>query len=203
MRMHKEPDSEGKMRGRGWYSRGYLPHFDDPDKIQFITWRLIDSLPKQLVLKIENDLKNLNLDQTERERAYRKQIEALLDRNCGHCWLRYDACAEAVVRALFETDGFTHEVHSWVVMPNHVHVLVKFTGEVAMGDMVEVWKAASAKEINAYLRRSGSVWQEEYLDRYSRDQYHYDNTKRYIELNPVRGGLVSNPGKGKWSSALR
>jgi len=190
-------------RARGWYTRGYLPHYDDPDKLQFITWRLADSLPAPVLTRLHAELEALNPERDDREIEYRKRIEVLLDRGYGECWLRRHQCAQAVVDALMEYEGQTHLFHSWVVMPNHVHVLVELTGSVPLGQLVEDWKAVSAKAINRHLNRTGPVWQEDFFDRFIRDQYHYDNTVRYITLNPVKGGLVKNPGHYRWSSAHR
>jgi len=102
--------------GRGWYSRGYIPHYDDSDKLQFITWRLADSLPANLLKQLERDLALLAIPATEREAEYRKRIERLLDGNHGFCWLRKPECARVVIGELLENEGRSHLLHAWVVM---------------------------------------------------------------------------------------
>ena len=56
-----------------WYSRGYLPHRDTLDRLQSITFRLADSLPQEVLKKLEVELENLPDDQKEIVR--RKEIE--------------------------------------------------------------------------------------------------------------------------------
>ena len=83
-------------------------------------------------------------------------------------------------------------------MPNHVHTLLQFAPGVEMGEIVNTWKDATAHQANAALERSGAFWQADYFDRYIRDAAHYENTLRYIKLNPVRAGLVKNANQYKW-----
>src|SRR5258707_11017824 len=63
------------MPFKGWHSRGYLPHFDSPEAIQFVTYRLADSLPTEALEKIAL---------SDRPESLRDE---LLDRGAGACWL--------------------------------------------------------------------------------------------------------------------
>lgn len=190
--------SSNPNHGDGWYNRGYLPHFDSPDVVQFLTWRLADSLPQVLLDKVEDEMTSLPFDPKKREAERRKRLDQLLDRGYGQCWLRRRACAEIMRDALLANDGDRHLVHAWVIMPNHLHLLVQFFEEGGMGELVEEWKGSTARDINALIGRSGPLWQEDFWDRYIRDQDHYNNVVRYITLNPVRAGLVKSPEKWPW-----
>ena len=56
---------------RGWYYRGYLPHFDEPDRIQFITYRMADSMPQAFLDNADEALRRGEI--TEAGRPIRKQ----------------------------------------------------------------------------------------------------------------------------------
>ena len=61
---------------RGWYSRGYLPHCDEPDKVQFITYRLHDSLPRSVLEAYDEALRRRRCFQIRPPQALSVQFEA-------------------------------------------------------------------------------------------------------------------------------
>ena len=84
---------------KGWYSRDYLPHFDRPNLIQGITFRLQDSMPQVLLARWNHELQSLNPDQQAIERQ--KRIATFLDSGHGSCYLRTpEIAAMAQVSAL-------------------------------------------------------------------------------------------------------
>jgi putative DNA methylase len=86
-------------------------------------------------------------------------------------------------------------------MPNHVHVL--WTPEVSLPVLIRSVKGPTARLANQLLGRTGkSFWQEEYFDRLVRNDAEFSKIRRYIEWNPVRAALVSNPEDFQWSSAF-
>ncbi|HWW02065.1 MAG TPA: transposase [Candidatus Acidoferrum sp.] len=179
---------------KGWYSSKYLPHFDSPGAQQYITYRLADSLPAErrqeweALLKIEDDL--------ERQR----KLEAYLDLGHGACYLRDPRIADLVQGNLWHHDGSKYRLLAWVVMPNHVHALIEVWG-VPLGKIIQNWKTYTAKAANETLRRNGSFWEEDYFDRYIRDEEHFRRVVRYIENNPVKAHLVNAKEEWRWSSA--
>ena len=87
----------------GWSSRGYIPHLDRSGVTQFITIRLADSVPKEVLAKLSNELELLKSRNTDSElfRLQRfKRIESLLDAGYGSCALATDSVAQVVVDAL-------------------------------------------------------------------------------------------------------
>ena len=88
-------------------------------------------------------------------------------------------------------------------MPNHVHSMIEIFPDQTLDGILHSWKSFTSKEINKILRRRGKLWQEEYHDRFIRDDDHYANTVRYIEENPVKAGLVTQAEDWRWSSAWR
>lgn len=186
----------------GWHSRGYLPHFDTPEVIQHVTFRLADSLPKETVLGLLAEIEHLEPTQQDIEK--RRHLEALVDAGYGVCWLRREDCARIVQEALLYFDGERYRVFAWVVMPNHVHVLFQTLPDWAMGAVVGSWKTFTANAIGRLVRQPGEpqpqVWHPEFWDRYIRDENHFASARAYIHNNPVKAGLVLHPEDWLWSS---
>ena len=97
-------------------------------------------------------------------------------------------------------DNQEYRLLAWVVMPNHVHLLVEIW-QTPQAQLVKDWKGFTARRINRLLGRSGKLWQDDYWDRYIRDEAHYRKVVHYIEANPVKAGLVKTPEQWPFSSA--
>ena len=179
---------------RGWHSRGYLPHFDAPGMVQMINYRLHDAMPA------DKRHEWAGLLEIKDEREQRTKIEDYLDAGRGECLLRQPEIAAVVEENFLHFDGDRYRLLAWVVMPNHVHVLVEIL-QMPMSLVVKHWKSYTAKEINRRLGRAGDFWQEDYFDRYMRDEAHLKKTVRYIENNPVKAGLVKFAHEWPFSSA--
>jgi putative transposase len=184
-----------EQRGfRGWYSRGYLPHFDAPGVRQMITYRLHDAMPASRRHEWEA------LIAIEEERERRIKIESYLDAGYGECHLRQPDIAGLVQENLLHFDGTRYRLLAWAVMPNHVHVLIE-TSQTSLAEILHGWKSFTAKAANRVLRREGELWQPEYFDRFIRDETHFGKAVRYIENNPVKAGLVKLPEEWFFGSA--
>jgi REP element-mobilizing transposase RayT len=198
---------------KGWYASKHLPHFDLPGARQFITYRLADAMPVARRSEWEAFLA------LEEDREKQRKIEAYLDRGYGECHLRDPRIADLVQQNLWHHDGVKYRLLAWVVMPNHVHALVEIWN-VPMGGVLQSWKSYTAKEALKILRGGDgsspnfkpkargeepspprTFWEEDYFDRYVRDDEHYGRVVRYIENNPVKAGLVKAPEEWAWSSA--
>ncbi len=185
----------------GWYSRGYLPHFDDGETAQHVDFRLFDSIPLPLLREWEGESERNPHPYAEAER--RKKIDHYLDRGEGSAWLKIPAIAKVVEDALLAFDGDRYQLTAWVVMPNHVHALLTQDGEYNLGEILHSWKSFTAHECNKLLGRSGSFWMKECFDRYIRNDEHFWNTVAYIENNPVKAKLCDRAEQWSWSSARR
>ena len=194
-----------------YHCRKYLPHIEN-QPLQFITFRLYDSLPKEVIetLKAYRDL--LSGTQVSHLRPsvsagetpayqYQKMLE-LLDRyedaGYGQCFLRDKRIATIVRNTLFYFDGERYELIQWCIMPNHVHVLIKVRPGVSLSTILHSWRTFTAHEANKILGRTGQFWMHEYFDRYIRDARHFESTVNYIRNNPVKAGLVSEPEQWPW-----
>ena len=177
----------------GWSSRGYLPHYDAAGLTQFITIRLADSVPRHVHSSLEVELQALEASgAAEREigQQRRRRIEFLLDAGYGSCILAQAEVADIIIQAIGNLSVNGHEVIRWVVMPNHIHMLVRVRSGVSLASMLRFFKGRTARLANKVLNRSGQVWFPEFFDRYIRDVQHRDRVIRYIDENPVKAGLV-------------
>jgi len=186
---------------RGWYSRGYLPHIDAGEVPQFVNWRAADSLPAGLLEGWKAELAHLG-DSTRRMELARR-VEAYCDMGHGECLLRNPRAARAVQECLFHDHGTQYILHAWVVMPNHVHALITPCAGKRLGDILKRVKSSSAGAVNRVFGRSGRYWQPDYFDRLIRNEKHFDGVKHYIEWNPVKAKLCTDPAKWSWSSCSR
>ncbi|MEZ5338152.1 MAG: transposase [bacterium] len=182
---------------RGLYNHGRLPHFDHHSLFQAITFRLADSLhPSRFVGNAPG--KNMRDD----PRAIFAGDDDL-DTCYGNCWLRDPRVADIVEGSLLHYDGERYLLLAWVVMPNHVHVLIAQRKGFPLAGIVRGWKSFTARQANLVLGRSGSFWQLDYFDRFIRDQRHLHNVAEYIHENPVKARLCRTAADWKWSSYCR
>lgn len=188
---------------RQWYSRGYIPHRDEPHLLQSISYRLADSLPQEKLRALDDELRSLPEDQ--RDAARRRKIETWLDAGMGCCALRHPAVAGYVQNSFLHFHGERYHLHAWCIMPNHVHILIEPLTDLAT--IVQSWKSFTARWAlarNAELELGvpgENFWMREYWDRYIRDEYHYRKVVDYIHQNPVSAGLCATPDAWPWSSA--
>lgn len=170
-----------------------LPHWHQNDTSVFITWRLADSLPKSVVehlyktretwLKLHPkpwDLKTYS----EFNRRFTLPLEDLLDQAHGECLLKDPSCATIVADALHHFDQTRYDLDCFVVMPNHVHVVLKLLEEHPLEDILHSIKSYTSHKINEHLNRTGKLCQSKYWDRLIRSQKHLDWTRDYIANNP-------------------
>ena len=189
------------MRPRGWHSRGYLPHFDGGEIPQFVTVHLGDALPQKVVERWKLELEREKDEEAKIERY--KRVESYLDKGIGECHLRKREIAELVQDSLLYFDGERYKLVSWTIMPNHIHVLLQPQGGNELSQIIHSLKSYTANKANKILERQGKFWQEDYYDRYIRNHEHFQNTVKYIDMNPVKAGLCKDPIEWEFGSAGR
>ncbi|MEZ5385101.1 MAG: transposase [Prosthecobacter sp.] len=178
--------------------RHILPHWHQDGVWCFITWRLADSLPQEFIQGWMQERDAWLRDhpkpweaetETEYHQRFSERYLDLLDRGHGACILRQKACADALEQALHFFDGERYALKSYVVMPNHVHVLVRLHDKWPLERVVQNWKERSAKAIHAALGTTGTVWQKGYFDRLIRSAEHWEFVDGYIRHNPEKARL--------------
>ncbi|MEP6974716.1 MAG: class I tRNA ligase family protein [Spartobacteria bacterium] len=179
-------------------SRRNLPHWEQSGATYFVTFRLADSLPATRLSELEEERKNWlkfhphpwsDEDKREYYERFSNQLEVWLDAGEGSCVLAQPAAAEIVAGALTHFDGDRYELGAWVVMPNHVHVLVTPKAENDLGGILHSWKSFAANQINAALERSGPLWQRESYDHIVRNETALARITEYILRNPEKAGV--------------
>jgi putative transposase len=128
-------------------------------------------------------------------------MDRLLDSaRCGPLYLRQPEIAKMIVEAIRYRNRSIYELHNFVVMANHVHLLI--TLHVAVSKLTQSLKRFTAREVNRVLGQTGKpFWQDESYDRLVRDDQEFNRIAGYIEMNPVRAGVVTKPEDFQWSSA--
>ncbi|EDY17706.1 protein of unknown function DUF1568 [Chthoniobacter flavus Ellin428] len=175
-----------------------LPHWQQDEATYFVTFRLADSVPTELLKRWEQEREawmrwNPEPWSPKQEREYRERfsmrMEHWLDAGHGECLLRQPPLALIVGNALQHFDGVRYNQHAWVVMPNHVHALFSARGETKLPVIVKSWKGFTAWEINRHFDRTTPLWQKDYRDRIVRNARHFLNCARYIRNNPLEASL--------------
>lgn len=195
----KSKDQDGRMAdntatpSKGWSYRGYLPHFDHNEIIQFITFRLYDSVPEKVIEQWKTELKWKNNITADSQEAFklRERIEIYADAGHGQCFLKDKRVAHIIENALLHFDKQRYELFEWCIMPNHVHVLCKILKNYTLNKIVQSWKSFTAHQANTVLNRSGQFWMPDYFDRYIRNRHHFLKTVEYIRNNDTGNANVS------------
>lgn len=165
---------------------------------QFVTWRLADSLPVDLIEAWRKEL--ANEEPATQKRLMYRLTEQHLDKGVGSCILRNPVAARIVQGSLLFGHQLKYQLHAWSVMPNHVHGLFTPLPGQELSRIVQSIKSFSARKIHECLGGEGRLWQPDYYDRVMRDEQHFLKVVQYIEWNPVKAKLVTDPRHFSWSS---
>lgn len=91
-------------------------------------------------------------------------------------------------------------VHAYVLMRNHVHLLISTEAAGSAGDMMKALGQRYVQYVNRTYRRSGTLWEGRFRSCLTQDDSYLLACHRYVELNPVRAGIVEHPAEYRWSS---
>ena len=193
-----------------------LPHWFQPGVAMFITFRTKDSMPKAVVktwrdeilqwmlkeglaqpgLEISDQWDELpdidSIPQNLRAKFYKLKSQGWhrrLDQCHGSCVLRDPILAHIVSDTLKFFDGDRYDLASFIVMPNHVHILVQFRDDVSLTKQTESWLRFSARQINEQLNQTGPFWQSELFDHLVRSDEQFVYLSDYVRNNPTKAGL--------------
>jgi len=164
-----------------------LPHWQQDDTMQFVTFRLGDSMPQAKLHQWMEDRKVWLQNhpapwtpevESDYHRLFTWKMEEWLDQGEGSCVLQ-DPTIRTIIEETLKFDHGTRAIHeAWVIMPNHVHLL--FVAKVRIEILMKSWKGISARRIG-----NGRLWQKGYRDTMIRDTRHFENAVRYIRRNPI------------------
>jgi putative transposase len=178
----------------------HLPHWRQEGATYFVTFRLHDSLPQEKLRQLDafrrewekknpppyqqKELEKLALETIRR-------VEAWLDQGMGSCRLKEPEASKRVADAMHHFDGQRYELDSYVIMPNHVHAIVRPLDDQdqPLERILQSWKRHTSLEMNRLFGLTGAVWQEESFDRIIRDEEHLYRGIQYMGSNPDKAGL--------------
>ncbi len=187
-----------------------LPHWEQRDAWYFITYRTADSIPEAVLESWQRERRawlvqhNINPahDDWQREleelpeseyrtfyRTFTAKWHEHLDASHGECPLRLPELRTIVTENLLHFDGHRYELDSFVIMPNHVHVIAGIRGRDTMRSQCRNWKKYTANKINEHLGRSGQFWQWESYDHLIRSEGSLLRFRDYIIQNPTKAKL--------------
>ncbi len=111
--------------------------------------------------------------------------------------------ARAVVASLRHDNGRTYDLQAYVLMPDHMHMIIqpmpRDAGCVPLSEIMQALKGATSHRINRTLGRRGAFWQVESHDRIIRNGREYDDKWHYLRANPVVAGLVDRAEDWPWT----
>lgn len=110
--------------------------------------------------------------------------------------------AAIVEEALWFGYAERYFLHAYVIMPDHVHLLVQPVDGWTLAKILQSLKGFTARQINSHLGRKGAFWQDESFDHLVRNEEDWFDKFDYIHDNPVKAGLVKNPQDYPFSSLV-
>src|SRR6266852_4389081 len=158
--------------------RRRLPHWVPEDSIVFVTWRLAGTLPRPA--------RELEIRDPHPGRTFLLQNRQLDRSESGPRWLEDPRIATLFVDALLHGESVRrdYDLFAWMVMPNHVHLLLRPNRKLS--EIMRWLKTATATRANRLLgKRAGAFWQREYFDRWIRSEKELATAMAYVEANPV------------------
>ena len=198
----------------GFHSRDHLPHLKKEGGSYFVTFRLAGTLPASVLQQLKQERERILQhalaskraltwqEQEELLRWHSNRVDAYLDAGHGECHLRQLAIARLVADALRFFDGKRYELRAWVVMPNHVHVVVWPRPPETLSRVLHSWKSFTSTQANKILlREGGTFWQGESYDHLIRDDDDHARCVAHTINNPVSARLCARPEDWQWSSA--
>ncbi len=187
-----------------------LPHRDQTGSLTFVTMRLADSMPKEVVRKwhdeieswlVAHQLGNRTIEdilcdptverqlKQELKRFKRQRWHGHLDDCHGTCPLRDPALAAEVAKSLLHFNGVRYELERFIVMPNHAHVLIQMRTGFELRKQFTSIMRFTGRSINRKLGKSGEFWQSEPFDHIVRSFEQFQYLQRYISDNPTKANL--------------
>jgi REP element-mobilizing transposase RayT len=176
----------------------HLPHWRQAGATYFVTFRLADSIPQtqQQALKRWRQIWENSHPEPRSESEWKElaqqitsRTEAWLDEGYGDCELRQPQIARLMQDSLLKFQDQRYFIACFVVMPNHVHVILKPNPNHELEVILKNMKGYVSRQTNQLLGRAGALWEEESFDRIIRDEEHLYRVLQYIGRNPAKAGL--------------
>jgi REP element-mobilizing transposase RayT len=203
------------------FYRRRLPHWHPEGQTFFITFRLANSFPDQVIQALQEERERerriiraqFSGNQQRQElynldKKYFGRFDAWLDRCIAESprWLAQENVARIVAEQIHALDGERCRLIAYCIMFNHGHLLIDTadyqppvtpphagpTAPYPLADTLKLLKGRTARYCNQALGRSGAFWHHESYDHVVRDEKEFERIIWYILNNPVKAGLVKN-----------
>jgi putative DNA methylase len=173
------------------FSQRRLPHIYAIGQPLFVTFRLYGSLPAGREFPKESMTSG---------QAFVAMDRLLDTARYGPVHLKRPEVAGLVRSSIQHCAVSDCDLHAWVIMPNHVHLLM--TPHTNVSSLLRRLKGYSARQANQLLRCTGQpFWENESHDRLVRNGEEFRRIENYILTNPVKAGLAGSVEEFPWSSA--
>lgn len=192
-----------------------LPHIQPPGATLFVTFRLANSLSKEVLKNISNEYAMLtriiSKDNIDKEDTVKKRLKLIFkydgylhNSNTGPHYLKNPEIAKMVCNAIHFHEENMYKLFAYCVMSNHVHIVLK-PNHIIDDEYIPLYKimhsikSYTASEANRILGRKGPFWMNESFDHYIRSDQSFDRIIKYVMDNPVEANLVKNAADWPWS----
>lgn len=184
------------------FHRRNLPHLYYNEGIYFITYRLAGTIPLQVLKQFQKELaeaKSKDELSIKQKRIFEKYDNFLDSSSSEINYLEKEEFAGIVKTTLHYPEGKDYKLICYCIMPNHVHLVFELLKHnKGVSKIMQSIKRISASDCNKLLNKTGKFWQGESFDRLIRDDKELYNIINYVINNPVKAGLVDNP--GRWNN---
>ena len=178
--------------------RRILPHFEQEGGTYFVTFRMADSVSREtqknwtqardLFMRLHPRPWDSKIQEEFRE-TISNRMEDLLDAGYGSCRLKDPVARGIVEDALLHFSGSRYHLDSFVIMPNHVHIIVCPISPFPLSKLIHSWKSYTAHQICDYFTLKSPFWLEEKCDHLVRNSFYLCRYRDYILENPKKAGL--------------
>lgn len=179
------------------------PHWKQPGKVHFVTWRMADGIPKarrdellrdRAAWIAEHGTQDISTLSEGPQRAYyrlfQQRVQRWLDAGHGSCALLIPAARDIMRDTLVKFHNERYRLGTFAIAGNHVHVLVVPFPGYDLSELTHSWKSYTAKVINRLVGRTGKFWKTESFDHLVRSWKHLQKYERYIRRHTEQGGYV-------------
>ena len=176
----------------------HLPHWRQEGATYAITFRQKDSIPQEQLQALkrwrtiweeQHPEPRTELEWQRFAQEITSKTERWLDEGYGSCVFNEPRLSREMSKSLLYFQEQRHFTFCFVVMPNHVHVVMQPMNGYALEDCLQRIKQYVSLQVNDSLKRIGALWEEESYDRIVRDEEHLWNVVQYIGRNPKKAGL--------------
>jgi putative transposase len=189
-----------------------LPHWRQDGATYFVTFRLGDSIPQAVFDQWEYEkqvwLAARGIRVSKGDEDWARQIECLprveqhrfhkhfnrlfhaaLDQCRGACQLKRTDCLAAVRERSLEDDSGAYHLGDFVIMPNHIHLLVLPSPSSELEQLLKAIKGSTARRCNQLLGKAGRFWMPDSYDHIVRSLEELVRFRQYIADNPKKARL--------------